>query len=124
MLDHIHKDSNVYPKRFVDNFREHLQRVTQENQLMVFTCDDKLVGMCSWIFTDEYRKQFIYKTRWQFPEDISKGDILYITMCVLTKGCNVLKIKKLFEDIGMRSKINSVYWNNVKRGKTFKRRIV
>jgi len=103
---------------FADNFNTHIRRLVEAKQMMVFRrqgCSDKcIVGLCGWMLVDSTKG--FNKIRWEMPEDIAGGHILYITIAVLTEGARIFQIKKMFEDMGYRDKVDRVYWNNgVKR---------
>lgn len=107
-------------KQFPDNFKEHWERLREVNQIMLF---GEIEGICSWAIIREEDKKDINKIRWILPDNISSGNVLYIDVCVLTKGASIFKIKKLFEEMGYRKFIKEVFWFNMPKGRLFNKEV-
>lgn len=95
---------------FYENFKIYINKIFNLNQIMVFHSGNELRGVCTWCLIHEKDKYGINKIRWTFPEDIETGEILYISSCVLLKGCSIFKIKNLFEKMEYRKRIKEVSW--------------
>lgn len=107
-------DSALY---WNDNFNLHIQRLVDAGQMILFLDGDEIRGACGWACVN--KAEGINKIRWELPENITSGRILYITLCVLDEKSNMFLVKKFFEDIGMRDKIDRVFWYNSVKRKVF-----
>mgnify|MGYP001598523105 FL=1 len=103
--------------RFPDNFRLTITRLIQEGQMMVFRNEKGISGICGWVLVDKIED--VQKLRWIIPKDITSGKILYILIGVLSKGTKILDIKKRFEELGYRKKVDRVFWYNSVKTRRF-----
>lgn len=86
-------------------FEESVFRLNAFKQVIVFKNEDKLWGVLGWYFVTDENKHEASKATWRLPNNITNGDILYLSF-ISTKGnCDVLAIKKMFEEMGYRKKI-------------------
>ncbi len=82
-----------------------IRRMDDAKQIIVFKNGNRLQGVLGWCFTTEARKHELSKQVWRLPSNIIDGEILYLSF-IATKGdCNVVGIKKLFEEWGYRKRI-------------------
>lgn len=90
------------------NKKEFIRAITRMNdikQVITFDNNGQIWGVLGWCFTTEERKHELSKQIWRLPENILDGEILYLSF-ISTKGnCNILGIKKMFEDMGYRKRI-------------------
>lgn len=87
-------------------FIEAIRRMNEVSQIITFDNDGEIWGVLGWLFTTEENKHQVSKQCWRLPENIVDGDILYLSF-IATKGdCNILGIKKMFEDMGYRKRVN------------------
>lgn len=101
------------------NFCRHFQRIINAGQVISFYDDEGLAGFCSWVICDKGSKQEINKTKWELPFDISKGDILYVDVCLLVRGASIFKIRKILTDKCRRLGIKKVFWYDIPHRKVF-----
>lgn len=106
---------------WTNHFMEYLQRLYNENFIMVFVDEPthELRGLCCWCLVSKENEHEINKVRWILPANITDGDILYVGICILTDGCSVYEIKKKFESMGIRKRIKESLWST---GGRFRRR--
>jgi hypothetical protein len=91
--------------------------------MMIFRRDDgNIIGICGWVLINDTKD--VNKLTWTLPEDITNGDILYITIAVLTNGISTLKIKKIFEEMGIKKRIKRVFWINSLKRKMFTKEVI
>lgn len=82
-----------------------LRRLQEVNQIIVWKDCGELRGVLGWFFITDKNKHEVGKTIWRLPQDLVNGDILYLSF-ISTKGnCDVLAVKKMFEEMGYREKI-------------------
>lgn len=111
-------------KFYMKNFLEHWRRLIENDLVMVFVDNnEEITGVCSWAVMWDKDKRDINKTRWILPDNIAVGNVLYIDVCVLTKGASIFKIKKLFEEMGYRKFIKEVFWFNMPKGRLFNKEV-
>ncbi len=82
-----------------------IRRMNDAGQIIVFNNNGKLNGVLGWCFTDDKRKHELSKQCWRLPNNIVDGDILYLSFIATTGNCDVLAIKKMFEEMGYRKRI-------------------
>lgn len=84
---------------------------------MVFRNKQGIAGVCGWVLVDKIED--VQKLRWIIPKDITSGEILYILIGVLSKGTKIFDIKKRFEELGYRKKVDRVFWYNSVKTRRF-----
>ena len=71
-------------ERHYRNYFCQLLRLLYANQLIIQRDDDNnIVGVCGWIKIEREDEWKINKLTWDVPENISRGNILYISFCIL-----------------------------------------
>lgn len=75
------------------------------SQVIVWRDGMELKGVLGWCFTTEERKHELSKQVWRLPQDIVNGDILYLSFIATKGNCDVLAVKKMFEDMGYRKRV-------------------
>jgi hypothetical protein len=108
--------------KYHGNFVKHFEKLLKVNQVLTFREDGKLIGLCSWAMVDRDRKQDINKTRWELPENVTGGDILYIDICLLKTGAEILKIKRFF-NAKYRASVKEVFWFDIPHSRVFRTKI-
>lgn len=89
-----------------EEFINAVRRMNDVRQIITFVSNGELWGVLGWMFVTEENKNQVSKQIWRLPEDIVNGDILYLSF-IMTKGeCDILGIKKMFQDMGYRKRIN------------------
>lgn len=87
------------------SFEEVILRLNAYKQVITFDNNGELWGVLGWYFVTDENKHEATKAVWRVPDKCTQGDILYLSF-ISTKGdCDVLAIKKMFEDMGYRKKI-------------------
>ena len=100
-----------------DNFGKHIRRLLEVKQVLIFKSGDELKGVCGWALVNDMSK--VNKLRWTLPEDITNGNILYVSFAALDKESNIFNIKTFFETNRFRNKINRVFWGRPQKSKLF-----
>lgn len=104
-----------------EEFINAIQRMDKECQVIVFRRQDILWGVLGWIFVTEENKHLVSKQIWRLPDNIIDGDILYLSFIATKGNCDVLAVKKLFEDMGYRKRITKR--RGFTKGKWYEKRI-
>lgn len=100
-------NKNVFPSARLnrDQFVQAIKRLNNLNYVIVFRNGDSLQGVLGWYFVSDFNKHEATKATWRLPDNITDGDILYLSF-IETKGdCDIVAIKTMFEDMGYRKKI-------------------
>ena len=85
-----------------------LRRLDEINHIIVFQNEGKLVGAFGYFFIKEENKSGVGKQIWRLPDNLLDGDILYLAFILTTEKCDVLAIKKMLEDGGIRKVIKKI----------------
>lgn len=85
-----------------------LSRLDSINHIITFRNEEKLVGAFGWFFIKEENKHLVGKRIWKLPEDLLDGDILYLAFIMTIEKCDILAVKKIFEDSGVRKVIKKI----------------
>lgn len=104
-------------------FNEHFNKLINLGQVITFRDRGRLTGFCTWVLTDEDRKNDINKSRWTLPENVSEGDILYIDNAVIDERDNIFQVKKYFSE-NYKHTVKKVFWFNSGRGRVFKKGVI
>lgn len=105
VIDNDKEDIFKSAKLNFDEFVSAVGRMDAVNQIIVFKNGEELCGTLGWFFITDENKHLVGKHEWRIPEDLVHGDILYLSF-IATKGdCDVLAIKKMFEEMGYRKRI-------------------
>ena len=103
------------------NYFLHLARLYKSEQLFIQRNEkDQIIGICGWILVDKEDEKKINKTTWSLPRNISDGNNLCITICVLSGG----KIHEFRKEFRRRfaEKVNEVFWFDIPNNKFFRRK--
>lgn len=94
------------------NFENFIKRCCDINYIMVFHDDKKITGVCAWCCLSCEDSLNLNKAKWEFPEDIVSGNVLYVALCAIAKDCKmtIWQVKDLFEKLGYREKVDQVLW--------------
>lgn len=99
-----------------DNYFLHLARLVEVDQMIIQRDDQgKIIGICGWVLTDKAYEHEINKANWKLPEDISHGDILHITICVMDGG-NIYEMRQELLNLYV-TKFSEVCWYNAPKNK-------
>lgn len=105
VLDNDKDNIFASAKENKNDFISAIKRMNDVNQVIVFRNNDVLWGVLGWLFTTEEEKHLVSKQVWRLPENIVDGEILYLSFIATKGNCDVLAIKKMFEDMGYRDRI-------------------
>ena len=108
IIDNDEKGLFVSAKLNRTEFLIALRRLDEINHIIVFQRDGKLKGVFGYFFVTEENKHLVGKQIWRLPENLIDGDILYLAFIITIEKCDVLAIKKMFEDGGYRKKIKKI----------------
>ena len=101
------------------NYILHLSRLFKAKQIFLqWDKFGKLTAVCGWILTNKEQQKYINKITWELPKEISQGEILYISFCIIKDGKMDL-FKKRFISL-LADKVNEVFWFDMKRNKYFR----
>lgn len=89
-----------------EEFINAIKKMNDVEQVITFDNEGEIWGVLGWLFTTEEGKYQVSKQCWRLPENIVDGDILYLSFIATKGNCNVLGIKKMFEDMGYRKRVN------------------
>lgn len=106
VLDNDKEDKFLSARLNKEEFVNAVKRMNHAEQIIVFSDQGTLKGVLGWIFVTEENKHLVSKQIWRLPDNIIDGDILYLSFILTLGNCNVLGVKKLFEDMGYRKRIN------------------
>ena len=94
---------------YYSNYYLQLMRLLESDQLLLQRdLDGKLIGACGWAMVNKDDEWKINKVRWTLPENITIGDELYISFCVLTTG-SVWEIRRELKK-RYDKEVSEVYW--------------
>lgn len=82
-----------------------IRQMNDAGQIIVWRYGSELHGALGWCFTTDDRKHELSKQVWRLPENIVNGDILYLSFIATKGNCDVLAVKKMFEDMGYRKRV-------------------
>lgn len=88
-----------------DEFVKAIDRMNEVEQVIVFRNGEDLCGALGWVFTNDTEKHILSKQVWRLPDQITQGDILYLSFIATKGNCNVVGIKTMFEQMGYRKRI-------------------
>lgn len=95
------------------NYFCQLSRLWNAKQLIVQRNDvGTVVGVCGWLRVKKEDEYGINKIKWQIPENISKGQTIYVSFCVLKGG----SIREIAEELRDKGAIEA-FWYNVKNNR-------
>lgn len=99
--DGLFKSAKVNKSQFIIA----IERMNDVEQIIIFRNGNILWGVLGWCFTTDEEKNLLSKQIWRLPNNITIGDILYLSFIATKGNCDVLAIKKMFEEMGYRKKI-------------------
>lgn len=107
------------------NYFSHLLRLYSYRQILVQRKDgDQIVGVCGWIRIFPQDEHDINKVRWTYPQNISDGNILYVTFCVVKPGeGNLLGFRRRLKEL-IGYKVDEAWWFNMPENRFFRKKIV
>lgn len=88
-----------------EQFIEAIRTLNYLKYIIIFQKDKELHGVLGWYFVSDENKHKATKATWRLPDNIIDGDILYLSFIATKGNCNILGIKKMFEDWGYRNRI-------------------
>lgn len=86
-------------------FETAIHRLNEVHQIIVFKNGQRLWGVLGWFFVTEENKHRVHKQLWRLPQNLTEGEILYLHFIITRGDCDVLAIKRMFEDMGYRKRI-------------------
>ena len=99
-------------RKYYSNYYLQLMRLLESDQILLQRdLDGKLIGICGWLRVNKDDEWKINKTTWATPDDITTGDELYISFCILTTG-SVWEIRRELKK-RYASEIDEVFWTDV-----------
>ena len=108
-------NKGVFSTRFHyrKSYYAHYIKLISNGHVMTFreNYKDSLRGFCAWILVDEKTKKDINKVRWLLPNEIDKGNILYIDTCVTTSKAMIYNIRENLKD-RFKDKLNELFMFN------------
>ena len=99
-------------RQWYKNYYRQLMRLIDKNQLLIERDgDNNIIGICGWARIKKSDEWKINKIRWSLPDNITDGDILYISFCVL-KGGHVHNIRR---ELKRRydHEVNETFWFSI-----------
>lgn len=110
IVEYVLKEGDTFSsaRQNKEEFTNAVRRMNDAGQVIISEHNGKLDGACGWYFLNEDNKYFGTKITWRLPEDISQGDILYVSFVVLNHT-SVLWVKEWF-DFNVRKRIKKVRW--------------
>lgn len=108
-------------QRYRWNYFLHLERLYRAGQLIIQRNKlGQIIGICGWILVKKNDEDKINKTTWALPRDISNGENLCVTICVLSGG-NIhefrRELRRRFAEI-----VNEVFWFDIPHNKFVRRK--
>lgn len=104
--------------KYRDNFELHFKKIIAVRNMVTFRNDGKLTGLCSWVLVDDESKKDINKLTWLLPDNISRGDILYVDICLLNSAANIFDVRRFLKE-KYADKVRKVYWFNMSSRRIF-----
>lgn len=103
------------------NFLKHIDRLYDKDQiLMQRSVSGDLVALCGWARIRSTDEAQLNKITWALPDDISTGNILHITFCIVHGGQTHLFRRELNKMMGRE--IDQICWFNLPKNKYFRRK--
>jgi len=88
-----------------EKFAEAIRRLDKLGFIIVFRNGNNLQGVLGYYFLTDENKHEASKANWRLPDNVTDGDILYLSF-IATKGdCDIVAIKTMFEQMGYRNRI-------------------
>lgn len=108
-------------KRYWWNYIAHLSRLYQAGQIFVQRDKiNRIIGICTWVLVNKEDEHKINKITWSLPKEISNGNNLCITICVLNGGSIHdfrREFRKRFSD-----KVDEVFWFDIPHNRFIRRK--
>lgn len=99
-------------KTYFRNYLKHLLHLMGERQIIIQrNGGGEIIGICGWARYNKEDEYKINKVTWALPENITEGENLYISFCVLNGG-SMGRIRKRLKELYSKQ-INEVYWFNI-----------
>lgn len=103
------------------NYFLHLSRLYKAGQLFIQRNDkDQIIGICGWILVKPEDEHKINKTTWVLPRDISSGENLCITICVINGG-NIHEFRREFRK-RFADTVKEAFWIDIENKKFIRRK--
>lgn len=103
------------------NYFEHLDRLYNANQLFIQrNAVGEIIGICGWLLVNREDEDKINKTTWSLPKDISSGNNLCITICVINGG-NINDFRREFRR-RFANMVDEVFWFDIPNNKFVRRK--
>lgn len=98
----------------------HLARLLKADQLIIKRNGKGITAICGWARVNPQDEYKINKLTWELPEEISKGENLYITVCVVNEG----KVNDFRRELinKFAKEINEVFWFDVPHNRYIRRK--
>lgn len=98
------------------NYFLHLERLYKARQLFIQRNEvGQIIGICGWILINKEDEHKINKTTWSLPEEISNGENLCITICVINGG-NMNELRREFRK-RLTDKVDEIFWFDIPHNK-------
>ena len=99
----------------LDNYFFHIERLLNAGQLMIQRNDKgEISAVCGWILTTKEHEHEINKITWVLPNEISNGDILYVSFSVIADG-NIHLFRREFRKL-LCDKVVEAFWFDAPAG--------
>ena len=119
-------NKEVFSTRFHyrKNYYAHYIKLISNGHVMTFRENYKnnLRGFGTWILVDKKTKHDINKVRWLLPNEINKGNILYIDTCLTTSKTMVHIMRKSLT-LRLKGKVNEIFWFNTTKSRFVRKKV-
>lgn len=95
---------------FKDNFNIFINRLYENNLILVVHKGNTLLGTLCFCFLDKDESYYVNKSNWELPKNILSGNVFYVAVGVLTNSFSMWRLKKFIKENISLVKIKEVLW--------------
>lgn len=108
-------------KHWYWNYMLHLCRLYDSNQIMIERNNKgEIINICCWALVNKEDEKYINKVTWELPKEISKGNNLYISICIIKEG-NIFEFRREFVKL-FRDRVDEAFWFDINKNKFIRRK--
>jgi len=80
----------------------------------------EIINICCWALVNKEDEKYINKVTWELPKEISKGNNLYISICIIKEG-NIFEFRREFVKL-FRDRVDEAFWFDINKNKFIRRK--
>src|SRR3990167_234198 len=108
-------------KQYWWEYIRHLIRLYKADQIFIQRDKiNRIVGICGWVLVNKEDEYKINKVTWALPKEISNGNNLCITICVISGG-NINNFRREFCK-RFAEKVDEIFWFDIPHNRFIRRK--